>query len=94
MEVAVSTIPQIIIRDSAVDAICHGAELALPGIVKLDSAIDRNKPVALFTLKGEAVALGRALMATREMLDQEKGVAVKTERVLMERGTYPSLWKH
>jgi hypothetical protein len=33
-------------------------------------------------------------MATREMLDQEKGVAVKTERVLMERGTYPSLWKH
>lgn len=93
MEVAVSTIPQIIIRDSAVDAICHGAELALPGIVKLDSAIDRNKPVALFTLKGEAVALGRALMATREMLDQEKGVAVKTERVLMERGTYPSLWK-
>jgi H/ACA ribonucleoprotein complex subunit 4 len=94
MEVAVSTIPQIIIRDSAVDAICHGAELALPGIVKLDSAIDRNKPVALSTLKGEAVALGRALMATREMLDQEKGVAVKTERVLMERGTYPSLWKH
>jgi H/ACA ribonucleoprotein complex subunit 4 len=94
MEVAVSTIPQIIIRDSAVDAICHGAELALPGIVKLDSAIDRNKPVALLTLKGEAVALGRALMATREMLDQEKGVAVKTERVLMERGTYPSLWKH
>jgi H/ACA ribonucleoprotein complex subunit 4 len=94
MEVAVSTIPQIIIRDSAVDAICHGAELALPGIVKLDSAIDRNKPVALFTLKGEAVALGRALMATREILDQEKGVAVETERVLMERGTYPSLWKH
>lgn len=94
MEVAVSTIPQIIIRDSAVDAICHGAELALPGIVKLDSAIERKMPVALFTLKGEAVVLGRALMTTREMLDQEKGVAVKTERVLMERGTYPALWKH
>lgn len=93
MEVAVRTIPQIIIRDSAVDAICHGAELALPGIVKLDSAIERNTPVALFTLKGEAVALGRALMASREMLDQERGVAVKTERVLMERGTYPQLWK-
>jgi len=93
MEVAVRTIPQIIIRDSAVDAICHGAALALPGIVKLDSAIERNTPVALFTLKGEAVALGRALMASREMLDQERGVAVKTERVLMERGTYPQLWK-
>jgi H/ACA ribonucleoprotein complex subunit 4 len=48
----------------------------------------------MFTLKGEAIALGRALMASREMLDQEKGVAAKTERVLMERGTYPATWKH
>jgi H/ACA ribonucleoprotein complex subunit 4 len=93
MEVAVNTLPQIIIRDSAVDAICHGAELALPGIVKFDSTIERKKPVAISTMKGEAVALGRALLAAREMLDQEKGVAVKTERVLMERGTYPALWK-
>ncbi len=94
MEVALSALPHIVIRDSAVDAICHGAELALPGIVKLDSVIERNKPVALFTLKGEAVALGRSLMASREILDQEKGVAVKAHRVIMERGTYPALWKH
>ncbi len=94
MEVALTSLPQIIMRDSAVGAICHGADLALPGVVKLDSSIERNKLVALFTLKGEAVALGRALMTSREMLDQEKGVAVKTERVIMERGTYPAMWKH
>jgi H/ACA ribonucleoprotein complex subunit 4 len=94
MEIALSTIPQLTIRDSAVDAICHGADLTLPGIVKLDSSIEKNKPVALFSLKGEAVALGRSLMTTREILDQEKGVAVDTERVLIERGTYPALWKH
>ncbi len=94
MEVALSALPHIVIRDSAVDAICHGAELALPGIVKLDSVIERNKPVALFTLKGEAVALGRSLMTSREILDQEKGIAVKAHRVIMERGTYPALWKH
>ncbi len=94
MEVALSSLPQIVIRDSAVDAVCHGADLAVPGIVKLDSAIERNKPVSVFTLKGEAVALGRALMSSREMLDQEKGIAAKTERVLMERGTYPALWRH
>jgi H/ACA ribonucleoprotein complex subunit 4 len=94
MEIALGSIPRIEIRDSAVDAICHGADLAVPGIVKLDSMIEKNKPLALFTLKGEAVALGRALMTSREMLDQERGVAVKTERVLMERGTYPAMWKH
>ena len=93
MEIALGALPQIVIRDSAVDAVCHGADLAIPGIVKLDSMIEKTKPVALFSLKGEAVALGRALMTSREILDQEKGVAVKTERVLMERGTYPSLWK-
>jgi len=38
--------------------------------------------------------LGRALMTSREMLDQEKGIAVKTERVIMDRGTYPASWKH
>ncbi len=94
MEVALTSLPHMIMRDSAVDAICHGADLALPGVVKLDSSIERNKLVALFTLKGEAVALGRALMTSREMLDQEKGAAVKTERVIMERGTYPAMWKH
>jgi H/ACA ribonucleoprotein complex subunit 4 len=94
MEVALAPLPKIIIRDSAVDAVCHGAELALPGIVQLDSAIERNQLVAIFTLKGEAVALGRTLLTSREMLDQERGVAVKIERVIMERGTYPSMWKH
>jgi len=94
MEVALGALPRIEIRDTAVDAICHGAELAVPGILKLDSSIEKSKPIAMFTLKGEAIALGRTLMTSREMLDQEKGVAAKTERVLMERGTYPATWKH
>ncbi len=94
MEVALGAIPRIEIRDTAVDAICHGADLAIPGILKLDPSIEKSKSIAMFTLKGEAIALGRALMASREMLDQEKGVAAKTERVLIERGTYPATWKH
>jgi tRNA pseudouridine55 synthase len=94
MEVALASLPKVVIRDSAVDAVCHGADLALPGVVQLDSAVERNKLVAIFTLKGEAVALGRALLTSREMLDREKGVSVNIERVIMERGTYPAMWKH
>jgi len=93
METALETIPKVIVRDSAVDAICHGAELAVPGVSKLESSTTRNKPVAILTLKGEAVALGRALMNADEILVQERGVAVRLERVLMERNTYPSTWK-
>jgi len=94
MEVALTSLPKVVIRDSAVDSVCHGADLALPGLLQLDSAIERNRLVALFTLKGEAVGLGRALLTSREMLDQERGEAVKIERVIMERGTYPAMWKH
>jgi tRNA pseudouridine55 synthase len=94
MEVALASLPKVVIRDSAVDAVCHGADLALPGVVQLDSAVERNKLVSIFTLKGEAVALGRALLTSREMLDREKGVSVNVERVIMERGTYPAMWKH
>jgi H/ACA ribonucleoprotein complex subunit 4 len=93
MELALAQLPKIIIRDSAVDAVCHGAELALPGVVQLDSAIERNRLVAFFTMKGEAVALGRAMLTSREILDQEKGIAAKVERVIMERDTYPPMWK-
>lgn len=93
MEVALESIPRIVVRDSAVDSVCHGASLAIPGIAKLETAVEKNKPVTMFTLKGEAIAIGRALMSSREIIDLDKGLAIKLERVLMERGTYPALWK-
>ncbi len=93
IEEATSLMPKIWIRDTAVDAICHGADLALPGIVSLNSDIVVDDPVAIFTLKGELVALGRALMGSEEMLEREKGVAVKTVRVIMKPNTYPRMWK-
>ena len=85
--------PKVWIRDTAVDAICHGADLAVPGIVSLNSGIKTDTLVGIFTLKDELVALGRALMSSEEILEREKGIAVKTERVIMKPGTYPRMWK-
>jgi H/ACA ribonucleoprotein complex subunit 4 len=92
LEEALEYMPKVYIRDSAVDAICHGANLAIPGITKLDKHIERGDTVAIMTLKGEAVALGEALMTTEEIMELEKGIAVKTDRVVMRRGLYPP-WK-
>lgn len=86
-------IPKIYIKDSAVDAICHGAYLAVPGIVKLDSNIQPKQIVAIFTLKNEVVALGNALLSTEQILELNKGLAVEVKRVIMAPGTYPKLWK-
>ena len=93
MEEAFEYIPKIYVRDSAVDAICHGADLAIPGIVKLDSHITEKAPVAIFTLKGEVVALAKALLSTEQIMDQEKGLAAKTIRVTMLAETYPRMWR-
>jgi len=43
MELALQSLPQVVLRDSAVDSICHGATLAIPGIAKLEASIERGK---------------------------------------------------
>jgi H/ACA ribonucleoprotein complex subunit 4 len=93
MEKALMLIPKIYIRDSAVDAVCHGANLTAPGVLSLETGINDGSTVAILTLKGEAVALAKAVASTEEILKMEHGVVVKTERVLMDRGTYPKCWK-
>jgi len=93
MEKALALVPKIYIRDSAVDAICHGANLTAPGVLSLETNIQKDSLVAIFTLKGEAVALAKALASTEEILNMEHGMVAQTKRVLMPRGTYPKCWK-
>jgi len=93
VEESMEFIPKIWVRDSAVEAICHGADLAVPGIVRLDSGIRPKQPIALMTLKEELIALAIALMADEKIMEAVKGLAAKTVRVVMPRGTYPRMWK-
>jgi len=88
-----SFIPHVVVRDSAVDAICHGADLAIPGVVELDSGIRRNDAVAVMTLKGEVVGFGRSTCSTEEMIEKDVGMCVSIDQVYMKKGTYPSIWK-
>ncbi len=92
-EYAVCHMPKIVVRDTAVDAIAHGADLAVPGIARLQKTVRRGEKVAILTLKGELVALGKALMDADEIAKAEKGLAVKTARVIIPPGTYPKHWR-
>jgi len=93
MEKALTLLPKIVIRDSAVDAICHGANLAAPGVLAVDSEIQPKNAVAILTQKGEAVSLSLALATTETMLESNRGLVAKTVRVLMPRGVYPKMWQ-
>jgi H/ACA ribonucleoprotein complex subunit 4 len=93
VEATFGSVPKVYIRDSAVDAVCHGAKLAVPGISKLDSGIAPRDWVGFFTLKGELVGIGRAVLSTEQVMELEHGIAFETLRVIMPAGTYPRLWQ-
>ncbi|MBP2044924.1 RNA-guided pseudouridylation complex pseudouridine synthase subunit Cbf5 [Methanobacterium aggregans] len=93
MERAVDHLPKIIVRDSTVDAICHGADLAAGGIMELSPNIDRGNTVAILTIKGELVAAGETLKTSGEILNEKKGIMVNIKKVFMEPETYPKMWK-
>ncbi|XP_043274680.1 H/ACA ribonucleoprotein complex subunit 4 [Venturia canescens] len=83
---------RIIVKDSAVNAICYGAKIMLPGVLMYDDGIELNQEIVIVTTKGEAVALGVALMTSPTMSACDHGVAAKIKRVIMERDAYPRKW--
>lgn len=83
----------VVAKDSAVDAICHGAYLAVPGIARIDPTIRKDDLVAILTQKAELVALAKAEMSAEEIEDATKGIAFTPKRVVMKPGTYPKAWK-
>jgi H/ACA ribonucleoprotein complex subunit 4 len=93
MERGLDLLPKIFIRDSAVAAICHGAHLAAPGVLSVETDIKLGDEAVVFTQKGEAVALVKALVPTGQILALDHGLVAETLRVLMDRDVYPRMWK-
>jgi H/ACA ribonucleoprotein complex subunit 4 len=93
MELATDHLPKVIIRDSAVAAICHGANLAAGGIVSLSENIKFGDIVAIMTIKGELVASAKSLFNLNEILAADSGILFETDKVYMDTNVYPSMWK-
>ena len=93
VELAFSELKSVVIRDSAVDAMCHGAQLAIPGILKISSNLKKGDIVGIYTQKGEVVALAEATMSEEEIRDATKGYAFETRRIIMAPNTYPKKWR-
>jgi len=92
LEVLLTNYKRIVVKDSAVNAICYGAKLMIPGLLRFADDIDINQEVVLMTTKGEAIAVGIAQMTTAVMATCDHGVVAKIKRVIMERDTYPRRW--
>ena len=93
VELAFSELKSVVVRDSAVDAMCHGAQLAIPGILKISPNLRKGDLVGVYTQKGEAVALAESTMSEEEIRDATKGYAFETRRIIMAPNTYPKKWR-
>jgi H/ACA ribonucleoprotein complex subunit 4 len=93
IEMAFEGVLSVAVKDSAVDALCHGAQVAIPGIVAIDKNIQKGNLVAIYSLKGEIVALGEANMNSQEVRENDKGIAFNIRRLIMKPDTYPRGWK-
>ncbi len=91
-ECGIKHLKKIWIKDTAVSAICHGADLNVPGISKFNPGINPDELVAIMSLKNELVATGRSLRTSDEILQMEKGKVIDLERVIMEPEVYPRRW--
>uniref|UniRef100_A0A7G3AR35 Putative nucleolar protein at 60b isoform a n=1 Tax=Lutzomyia longipalpis TaxID=7200 RepID=A0A7G3AR35_LUTLO len=83
---------RIFMKDSSVNAVCYGAKIMLPGVLRYEDGIELNQEIVICTTKGEAIALAIALMTTATMASCDHGVCAKIKRVIMERDVYPRKW--
>uniref|UniRef100_A0A8C3XCS2 H/ACA ribonucleoprotein complex subunit DKC1 n=1 Tax=Cyanoderma ruficeps TaxID=181631 RepID=A0A8C3XCS2_9PASS len=83
---------RLVMKDSAVNAICYGAKIMLPGVLRYEDGIELNQEIVVITTKGEAICLAIALMTTAVISTCDHGIVAKIKRVIMERDTYPRKW--
>ena len=92
LETLLTNYKRLVVKDSAINAVCYGAKLMIPGLLRFEDGIEVDEEIVIMTTKGEAVAIGIAQMTTATMVSCDHGVAAKIKRVIMERDTYPRRW--
>ncbi|KAJ4303046.1 centromere/microtubule-binding protein cbf5 [Kalmusia sp. IMI 367209] len=92
LETLLTSYKRIVVKDSSVNAICYGAKLMIPGLLRFEKEIQLYEEVVLMTTKGEAIALAYAQMSAVEMSSCDHGVVARIKRVIMERDLYPRRW--
>ncbi len=92
IEKAMCNLPKIVVKDTAVAAVAHGASLSIRGVAALTNDVRRNRIVALLTMKGELIGLGRAEVSADKAKSSNKGIIATPKRIIIDRELYPKVW--
>lgn len=92
VDAAVPELPIVVVRDAAIDALCHGATLAGVGVISCVE-FSKDQTVAVLSEKKEFVCLGQALVPSGSFKPGDTGLVIAPTTVFMAPGTYPRGWK-
>ena len=84
IETAVEYFPKVWVFDNCINSLCHGADLNVPGISRLNEGIEKRDVVAVMTLKNELICVGKAEMSSGEIMKKNKGKAVTEKKVFIQ----------
>jgi H/ACA ribonucleoprotein complex subunit 4 len=90
IEDALTGFKKIWISNGAANAICHGAQLMVPGIAKSESGINIGDTIAIMSLDNAIIAFAEAQMSSNEMQNKSKGIAARIKRVVYHMNKSPN----
>lgn len=91
IEHAILHVKRVFVKDSAIYNIACGAPVFVSGITRIQKEIVRGETVAVYSLKEELIALGIAKISSEEMFKKNRGIAVRTDRVFIDKAIYPKM---
>mgnify|MGYP002725520672 CR=1 FL=1 len=83
IETGVRHLGRVWALDSTLKPMSHGRDLAVPGIVKVESDIVKGDLVAVMSMQNTLVSLGIARLSSEKMVSAERGIAVTNDKVFL-----------
>ena len=91
-EKLLADLPRIVVKDSAVAALAHGAPLLRPGLVSIPDDLSPGQNVLVTSIKGEAVCFVKVNTDSDSISKMERGEIARPSAVLMNDDVYPRRW--
>ena len=88
---ALDGFPRIYMKESAADAICHGARLSSRGVLSHDKF--QMEDLVVMMTGDDFIGIGEALVSGSRIVPGEKGLVVAPRLIMLDTGVYPSSWK-
>mmetsp|Transcript_56005 Transcript_56005/g.114470 ORF Transcript_56005/g.114470 Transcript_56005/m.114470 type:complete len:369 (+) Transcript_56005:4241-5347(+) len=92
LEIVLTKYRRIIVKNSAINSLCYGANLATQGVSRLDKNIETGEEVLLVSSKGEAIAIAQSVINSQSFNGTNSGFIATVKNIIMRRDVYPKEW--